>query len=319
MNFKLFLKRYTEFLERLFSRSKRNIMVGIDITTSSVKAVEICGMKNVVEIRRWALVPIENGDTKAALKRLFTRMNIKDQIPVVSVSGKGTLVRYVDMLRMSLQEVKKSFKYEVDKYFPFDPQSIYTDCYIVNPKAKEKKMTVMLVAVKKEMVDERIKLFKEIGMELAYVTTNSVATANAFENALEIHDGIGAKAILDIGASESSLMILDKNGFPCFTRDIFIGIQDISKGAMDNLANEIQLSFDYCSTDKNVLVKELFLSGIGALSKGTAGLLEKDLHLPVKTWDPLAGLRLGVGVVSSQIEPFSSELGVAVGLALTKI
>jgi Tfp pilus assembly PilM family ATPase len=252
------------------------------------------------------------------LQRIFIRMNIKDQTPVASVSGKGISIRYVDMPRMSLLEVKKSFKYEVDKYFPFDPKSIYTDCYILNPKS-EGKMMLLVVAVKKELVDERIKLFKEIGVELSYVTTNSIATANAFENALKAQGNAQAKAILDIGVLVSSLMILDNDDSPCFTRDIFIGSQHFSNEAIENLVKEIQLSFDYLFTEKNIPVNELYLSGEEVLLKTIVGPVEKNLKIPVKIWNPLIGLHLGPEVVSSEIEPFSSQLGVAVGLALTKI
>ena len=319
MNFKLFLNKYTEFLERFFSQSKQNKVIGIDVGTSSIKAVEICRLRNFLELQRWALEPVENGDVKTALQRLCTRMSIKDQILVASVSGKGILIRYVDMFRMSLQEVRKSFKYEADKYFPFDLQSIYTDFYIADPQSKEKRMTMLLVAAKKEIVDERVKVFKEIGIDLAFVTTNSIAMANAFDNGFRSHDAAGANAILDIGASLSSLMILDKNGSPVFTRDMFMGSQDIAKEGIGNLVNEIQLSVDYLAMEKNIPVKELFLLGAGLFLKETEGALEKGLNIPVKIWNPLAGFRLGPEVASSQIGPFSSQLGVAIGLALTKI
>ena len=81
---------------------------------------------------------------------------------------------------MPLEDLRKSYIFELDKYFPFDPKSIYTDCSILDPEGKDKKMLVLLAAVKKEMVDERLKLFKEAGLELNRVTINSIAIANAF-------------------------------------------------------------------------------------------------------------------------------------------
>ncbi len=339
------------FINRFFPKSRLTTVVGIDIGTSSVKAVEIARTNNSFEIYHWALEPIEGSDTKAALKRLFLHMNIKDQIPVTSVSGKGALIRYIDMPRMTPEELRKSFVYEIDKYFPFDPQSIYTDCYITDPQSKEKKMSVLVAAAKKELVDERIKLFKEAGMNLTYVTTDAIAMANAFEQlATNGTTSTGAKAILDIGGAVSSLMVL-KDHAPCFTRDIFIGSQDMSKqitnilgvdlakaeeikrapgerlneiiqaceAPIDHLIAEVQLSLDYFMTEKNVPVAELFLVGGGSLLKGIEGVFEKNLNIPVKIWNPLVGLRLGGQVASSDIHSFSSQLGVAIGLALTQV
>ncbi|MBI3601709.1 MAG: type IV pilus assembly protein PilM [Candidatus Omnitrophica bacterium] len=351
MNWLAPLHQYLNFINRFLPKSRLTAVVGIDIGTSSVKAVEIARTNNSFEIHRWALESIEGTDTKAAVKRLFSRMNIKDQTPVTSVAGKGALIRYIDMPRMTPEELRKSFVYEIDKYFPFDPQTIYTDCYITDPQSKEKKMSVLVAAAKKELVDERIQLFKEVGMNLTYVTTDAIAMANAFEQLVtDETTPTAAKAILDIGGMVSSLMIL-KDHSPCFTRDIFIGSQEMSKqianilgvdlakaeeikrapaemfneviqaceAPLDNLIGEIHLSLDYFMTEKNVQVAELFLVGGGSLLKGIEGVFEKSLNIPVKIWNPLAGLRLGAEMASSDIHLFSSQLGVAIGLALTQV
>ena len=352
MNFRLFLSKYLGFISRFLPQSPQKTLVGFDIGTSSIKAVEIGYKKDFFEIQNWAVESIEGADAKGALKRLLTKMSIKDQEPVAAVSGKGTLIRYADMPRMPIEELRKAFLYEIDKYFPFDPKTIYTDCHIIDPQSKEKKVPVLVVAAKKDLVDERIKLFKEVEMDLTYVTTNSIATANAFERLVKKTEGAtGARVVLDIGEAVSNLMILDKNNSPCFTRDIFVGSQDISKqiaqalgvslpeaeklkkepgdktnevmqasqATLNNLIGETQLSLDYFKTEKNATVTELFLVGGGSLFKGIEEIFEKSLHIPVKVWNPLANLRLGSTVVVADINKYSSQLGVAIGLALTKI
>jgi type IV pilus assembly protein PilM len=352
MNLQGLLKNYLNFINNFLPKARPKTVVGFDIGTSSVKAVEIAYTKDSLEIQNWGLEAIDGGEAQGALKRLFNRMNIKDQIPVTSVSGKGTLIRYVDMPRMTIEELRKSFVYEIDKYFPFDPQTIYTDCYIIDPQSKEKKISVLVVAAKKDLVDERRKLFKDIGVDLMYVTTNAIATANAFERLVKGKEGTtGARAILDIGGSISNLMVLDQNNSPSFTRDIFFGSQDMTKqiantlgitieeanklkmapgerinevlqaceSSIDNLTGEIHLSLDYFATEKNSHVAELFLVGGGSLFKGIEELFEKSLNIPVKVWNPLADLKLSPHVEASNIHAYSSQLGVAIGLALTKV
>ena len=351
MDFQLLFNNYLKFVYKVLPKPQMPIVIGFDIGTSAVKAVEMKYSGDAFEVLNWAFEPIEGTSAAPALKRLCSRMNIKDQIRVASVSGKGTLIRYVDMPRMPVDELRKSFVYEVDKYFPFDPQSIYIDCCILETQSKEKKIPVMVVAAKKELVDERINLFKEAGLELNYVTTNAIATANAFERFIKNQSTTEARAILDIGGSISNLMILDKNNSPCFTRDIFVGSQEMSKqiannlgidltkadelkrapgdradeiikaceAAIDNLTGEVHLSFDYFMTEKNSPVSDLYLVGGGSLFKGIERAFEKSLNLPVKIWNPLNGLKLGPQVVASEINSFSSNLGVATGLALTKI
>ncbi len=173
MDYKKLFDQYLMLVNRLIPKPAAPPVIGIDIGTSSIKAVELGQAAGGFEIRHWAIEPLAGNDTKSALKKIAERLHFNNQLLVSSVFGKGTLIRYVDLPRMPLEDLRKSYIYDLDKYFPFDPKSIYTDCSILDPEGKDKKMLVLLAAVKKEMVDERLKLFKEAGLELNRVTINS--------------------------------------------------------------------------------------------------------------------------------------------------
>ena len=351
LDIKASLNTYLSMINRLIPKPVHSSVIGIDIGTSTVKAVGMAEIGAHLEINSWAVECIEAEDVKGALARLLARIPFADKVPVAAVSGKGTLIRYIDMPRMPLEDLRKSFAYDLDKYFPFDPQSIYTDCFILDGKSREKRMPVLVSAVKKDIIDGRLKLFKEVGIEISHITINSIATANAFERlGLAMAQTTQAKAILDIGGSVSNLLII-KDRIPRFTRDIFVGSNEMTKqiantlgidvaqaeqlksspgnrgnevmdacdAAVGNLVSEIRLSLDYFMTEKNIQVDEFFLLGGGALFKGIEGVFEKNLGIPVKKWDPLTDVRLSAPVSSSDIRRFSSQLGVAVGLALTKV
>ena len=346
MNFKNLFDQYLALINRLVPKPAALPVVGIDIGTSFVKAVEVETLAGKTDIRRWAIEPIAGGDSKAALKKVVERLHLNDQVLVSAVSGKGSLLRYLDMPRMSLDDLRKSFVFDLDKYLPFEPQSIYTDCAILDPESKDKKMFVLLAAVKKEMVDERLKLFKEAGLDLDRLTLNSIAIANAFK-CLGPAAGVpgNAQAVLDIGSSISSLMIF-KNSSMRFARDIFVGSQELTKQIantlgvddkqaetikcnpgdkleqvmdacdtpINNLITEIRLSMDYFMTEKNVQVDELFLSGGGSLLKGMEGVFEKNLGVRVKIWDPLAHAHLHTPEGSGDIQSHAVQFSVALGL-----
>lgn len=348
MDHKKLFDQYLLLVNRLIPKPTAPPVIGIDIGTSSIKAVELGQSAGAFEIRHWAIEPLGGNDTKSALKKISERLHFNDQLLVTSVFGKGTLIRYVDLPRMPLEDLRKSYVYELDKYFPFDPKSIYTDCSILDPEGKDKKMLVLLAAVKKEMVDERLKLFKEAGLELSRVTLNSIASANAFNRlGPKLNPSGKAKAVLDIGGSASCLMIF-KDSSPRFARDIFVGSQELTKKIanalgvdigqaetikrqpgdkldqvieacdmpINNLITEIRLSLDYFMTEKNSQVDELFLAGGGSLLKGIEGVFEKNLGLPVKNWNPLESVRLNAPAATEDIQAYSAVFGVALGLGL---
>jgi type IV pilus assembly protein PilM len=348
MEYKKLFDQYLSLVNRLIPKPAAVPVIGIDIGTSSIKAVELGPAAGGLEIRHWAIEPLAGNDTKTALKKIGERLHFNNQLLVSSVFGKGTLIRYVDLPRMPLEDLRKSYIFDLDKYFPFDPKSIYTDCSILDPEGKDKKMLVLIAAVKKEMVDDRLKLFKEVGLELSGVTLNSIATANAFNRlGPQITPSGKAKAVLDIGGSASCLMIF-KDSSPRFARDIFVGSQELTKKIanalgvdaaqaetiklqpgekldqiieacdmpINNLITEIRLSIDYFMTEKNIQVDELFLGGGGSLLKGMPDVFGKNLGLPVKIWNPLGNIRVNAPASSGDLQTYATQFGVALGLGL---
>ena len=348
MDYKNLFNQYISLVNRLIPKPAAPPVIGIDIGSSSIKAVELGFSSGELEIRHWAIEPLAGNDIKSALKKIGERLHFSNQLLVSAVSGKGTLIRYVDLPRMPLEDLRKSYIFELDKYFPFDPKTIYTDCSILDPDGKDKKMLVLLAAVKKEMVDERLKLFKDEGFDLSRVMINSIASANAFTLLKGQAASSGkAKAVLDIGQSASCLLIF-KDSSLRFVRDIFVGSQELTKKIanalgvdaaqaeslkrqpgeksaqvmeacdmpLNNLSSEIRLSMDYFMTERNTAVDELFLAGGGSLLKGVEAVLEKNLSIPVKIWDPLTGIRLNASAVSEDIKPYASQFGVALGLGI---
>ncbi len=351
------LKSYFRFVKRLFPDEKGVTKVGLDIGVNSCKFVELAQMGEKYEIQGWGVEPLDPAGVAQGLRALLSKHTLASKTLVTAISGKGTLIRYIDMPRMSIGELKKSFALEVDKYFPFDQSSIYTDCSILDSKSKDKKMAVLIAAVKKEMIDERIKILTESGLEPQQVTINAIAMANAYQK-LGVGDQLGegsdktkncAKAILDIGDSVSNLMIL-KDGTPRFTRDIFIGSQEVTKrisnvlalgleeaerlknnpgDQQENLFNvcestimnwvsEIRLSLDYFITEKNVQVDQLFLTGGGSMMPGLEAAFEKHLDLTVRKLDLFAGVSFAPGVSKDEVLKQSPRLSVAIGLALSQ-
>lgn len=339
--------QYLTLVKGVIPKAPVPAVIGIDIGTFSIKAVELGQTASGVEVRHWATEPVGQ-DPKAALKKISERLRFNGQLLASSVFGKGTLIRYVDLPRMPLEDLRKSYVFDLDKYFPFDPKSIYTDCSILDPDGKDKKMSVLLAAVKKELVDDRIKLFKETGLELNCVTINSIASANAFSRLGPPVNASGkAKAMLDIGGSASCFMIF-KDSFPRFTRDIFVGSQELTRkianamgvdeakaeafkcspgeqlpqlieaceGPVNNLITEVRMSMDYYMTEKNVQIDEFFLGGGGSLLNGIEGMFEKSLGLPVKIWNPLANVHLSSSNEPNGIQSHAAQFGVALGLGL---
>lgn len=347
-----FFEKYLETVKRFIPKQEDKPLLGLDIGARSCQMVEVKKKGSSYELQNWAVEQNPSGDPKPAIKKLLTRWTGQHISPATAVSGKGCLIRFIDLPRMSPDDLKKSFTYEADKYFPFPRDQIYMDFYVVDEAAKDNKMSVLIAAVKKDLIDERIKLLSESGLQTEVISLNSIAVANAI-NVLGLKGSVPEKeknpqavAVLNLEELLTSLTIL-VDGRPQFNRDIFIGAKDFRRCichnmqvAMDqaqrleddpgdqgpavlqacdsailDLVSELRLSFDYFVTDKNLPLSQVLLTGTGSGLEGLADVLARHLEIPVKPWNPLDYLSLGTGV-SEDVRKHEKKLGVAIGLAL---
>lgn len=332
---KPFIESYFDLIKRLILACQGDAgVIGLDIGPSACRAVELCRRKGGLEVVRWIAEPIEGVDEKSALLRLLEKLgsSARARPVVVSLSGKGTLIRHLDIPRMSHADFRKAFPLEADKYFPFPKETVYTDFFILDPKGQEKKMSVIVAAVKKDIVEGRLKLLKECGVEPVSLTIVSVAVANAFAAfppATCGREDLGGKAValIDIGDTLTSLMIMS-DGMPRFTRDIFMGMADVARrvantaglplpqaraaclvggqagheaevqksveAVMTNLVGEVKLSFDYFSTERKLPVGRICLIGEGVHASYVEPVFASRFDIPFVVWNPSETLHTAV-------------------------
>jgi len=343
------LRSYFNFIKKLVPSKPDQTIVGLDIGTNECRLVEIIDDEEKLKLVNYAVVPIESASgIDEAVKKITSQITTPRTSLCTAIFGKGTLIRYIDMPRMSSSDLKNSFSLEADKYFPFPQDQIYTDCYVLDPDEKNNHMQVMAAASKKELIDQRIQMLDSIGYKTDFVSINSIALVNAMEAlGFEGDSDKAAVAILDIGDSVSSLNIVI-NKLPRFTRDIFVGKKDFVKrignamgiseadsekilsapgdkkeevlaaceSSVNNMLQEIRLSFDYFSTEKNAEVGSLLITGPGSTLPGIVDFVKNNLDIKVGIWDPIKFMTLASDISEEEVNKISVKFGVAIGLAL---
>ncbi len=324
---------------------KASSSLGLDIGTSTIKLVELKDLKDkdTVELVRFNLEPIQP-DLVSQLKKLVGAPGVIN----ISVSGASTVLRYIDFPRMSEDELKGALKFEVQKYIPFPINEVNLDSHILKENPVDNKMLVLVAAVKKEFINQRLKLIQEAGLKANIVDIDSLALVNAFNFGYSKENK--TIAILNIGASMSNLNILE-NGLPVLSRDIYIAGNNLAQKIHDclgpdfksleelkidtdkeemnkvaaaaeplfsDLAKELRVSFDYYESQSTSSVSKIFLSGGGSKFTGLKDILPNLLSIEVECWDPLRQISIIDTIDSKEVKALSVQLGVAVGLALRK-
>ena len=330
-----------------FGKKKEKTPVGLNLGVSSLKMARLKVLQDHVELSSY-LIEQNQIDVEELLRKIAHSNEVSTVN--ISVSGQQAIIRYIDFPRMSQFELKQALKFEAQKYMPFPVAEVCLDACILREDLPDNKMRVLLAAVKKEFLSQKLKVLSDAGLDVNIVDIDSLALINAFNYNYSGEESLKNKAIalLNIGSATSNLNILE-NYLPSLSRDISVGGNNLTqriadvfnldfKGAeelkisadkeraekvlvaiepvLTKLAKEVRTSFDYFESRSVTSVERIFLSGGASQYQGLRDSLSAAMGIVVENWDPLRKITLGAGLDPQKVKAVSGQLAVAIGLAL---
>lgn len=229
----------------LFSRSRN--LVGIDIGYDTIKGVEMVEEGGRYRITPYAIVPVEagtdpqdrRGATLSAIRHLVRSNKFTTKRVATAVSGENVIVRILRLpiFETSDESLEFAVRGEARDFIPFDMEDVIFDFQKLGEVEHEESRVaeVLIVAVRKDVIEERLKLLEEAGLEPAVIDVGSFALCNAISECGGTESG-EAVALVNIGAEITSVAIL-KDGVTRFTRDLSIGGRNIT----EVIGNELEI------------------------------------------------------------------------------
>lgn len=337
---------------------KQKSLIGLDIGAHAAKAIELTQIGNEYVVTAYAQTDLPSDGSKAdAIVDMLSGHVLRTRRVATAVSGKSVIVRYLTMVHMSDDDLRNAIKFEADKYIPFDIDEVVLDAHRLHDGGRrfeglaDNEMRVLLVAVKRSLIEDHVGLVQSIGLLPALVDVDAFALGNAFEFrshlAPSIEQDHRVSALIDVGAHKTNINVL-RGGALCFTREIYLGGTDFTSAAskrlgcemhqaetlkrqpgdniealrdavlptIDDLGNEIHLSFDYFENQFDQPVDDVFLSGGGVELPLVAETFEKIFEKRTRHWDPVEHLRIDEDAVDiDALRANAGQLAIATGLA----
>ncbi|HEX9814287.1 MAG TPA: type IV pilus assembly protein PilM, partial [Myxococcota bacterium] len=173
-------------------------MIGLDIGSSSVKAVEIA-MKSrggefeltnmgVAKLPSEAIVQgafLNSSAISDAIREAIDNGKIKTKHAAAAVCGHSVIVKKVSLPVMSRAELDEQIRWEAEQYIPFDVNEVNLDFQILDSGGTEGQMDVLLVAAKKDLIDDYVQVITEAGLIPAVIDVAAFAVENAYESNYE--------------------------------------------------------------------------------------------------------------------------------------
>jgi type IV pilus assembly protein PilM len=236
----------------LFAQS----IIGLDIGSSSVKAIKLKKLKDSYELIGAEVMNLTSEsvdeldpDVRFSLyvntvKKILAHKNIASKRAVTAIPGDSAIIRYIKVPYMAAEELKNVVPYEAEQYIPLGMDQVVFDYQVLSEVEEEnqKKMEVLLVAVKNDTMNSHLEILKAAAVMPAAIDVDAFALCNAFNLNAQEEAETGVKAdtvaLINMGAKFTTITIVEK-GVPHLTRDVNIGGNNFTK----EIQREFNLSF----------------------------------------------------------------------------
>src|SRR4051812_10173823 len=233
----------------MFGFGSSKSVVGLDIGSSSIKAVELKKVKGEVHVAHLGIeqlgsdivvdsMIVDSGSVSTAISKLFSDRKFGSKLVATAVSGHSVIVKKISMQTVPENEVPELLQTEAAQYIPFDMNDVNIDYQVLTEDPNEPQMDVLLAAVKKDKILNYTNVLSLAGKIPEVVDIDAFALQNCYEYNYE-PSPTSTVALLNLGASVMNINIV-KGSTPLFTRDVSVGGNQYT----DSLQKELDLSFD---------------------------------------------------------------------------
>ncbi|CAK0758438.1 Type IV pilus inner membrane component PilM [Gammaproteobacteria bacterium] len=198
--------------------------VGIDISSSVIKLIELSRPDSGYRVESYAAVPLPSNaisernivDVEAvgeAIKKAVKRSGTRTKLASVAVSGSAVITKTISLsANLSEDEMEAQIQVEADQYIPFPLEEVYLDFQRLKPSLKNPEMVdVLLVASRRENIDLRVNAIEQGGLTARVVDIEAYAMEKAFSLVVDqVPDEGNHKtvAMIDVGATMTTLNVL---------------------------------------------------------------------------------------------------------------
>lgn len=230
--------------------TRQKELVGLDIGTSSVKAVHLQRSRSAYKLAELGIARIhpetivdgiimDAAIVSAAIRQLLDEHSIAIKDVAFSVSGHSVISKKIKVPKMKKAELREGIAWEAEQHIPYSIEDVNLDFQILREAGPdEREMDVLLVAVKKDALNVYLAVISAAGLSAAVVDVDAFAIENAFTMSKKFQPG-EVVALVNIGASITNINILD-GGISDFTRDSPLG----GNRHTESLQKSLDLSFE---------------------------------------------------------------------------
>jgi type IV pilus assembly protein PilM len=347
--------------DMLAERAAGGSAIGLSIGTAAIKIVELKKVGNSWKLAHFGLVQLADDvvvnreivnsvAVSESIKTLIGQIKLSSKSVCTSLSGSSVIIKRMTIDVPNTSELADQVFWEAEQYLPFDISDVVMDFQLLSISS-DKKADVILVAVKKTVLDTYVNCVEDTGLKAKIVDVDYFALQNLYEANYPMNPG-EAVAIVDIGAGSLKLVVVH-DAVPVFTKDSAVGgrnltaeiqknlglsyadaetlktgggpdgtipqeVSELMQLMGENFAMEIKRALDfYNASSSGAPVAYVLLTGGSAKIPNLSKIVEDLVKLPVQIMNPFNSISYDPSVFTQEyLNSIASIAAVPIGLAL---
>ncbi len=286
----------------------------------------------------------------SAVKLLISDLKIGTRQCVASLPEEEVISRLVKLPPLKDNEIQDALLFEAETFIPYPLEEASLN-YEVISRDEQGRPFVFVVAVRHEVVEQYVKLFKACGLSPIAFETTSLGMRNAFS---QIVDQANPVLVLNLGEIYTDLVIIRENsvystralsvGGEAFTKAISLNLgldipsaEEYKKAygmkeqelegkiklailpVFNSIAEEVRKAMVSHSQEFGKSIESVYLSGGGANMPGFAENLTKMLGVEVQVAQPFAKIDSSKLQLPINLQASGCQYVLATGLALREL
>ncbi len=332
--------------------------LGIDIGTTTIKVVVLSSSNEQPKLESYGILEnyahlerineaIQTSNFKLVEKTtakylgdLLKKSNIKNREAIFSIPCFNTYTNILEMPPLSHKDLERAVYYQAKQYIPMALSEVSLDWQIVYQDSS--KVKVLLIAVPKEFINRYMTIAKMLGIRIAKMELESLASARSL-----IGNERGVVSIVDIGGRSTTISVFDNqvlqsmktvdvaggdltqvistglNIIPVRAEEIKrlyglkppMGQEEVMKLMIPLLGvieQEMQREYNFFVKKTNKPIEKIYLTGGIANLPGVTEYFSNDFKVPVYEGNPF---ELGIIKFDKKLEPVIKEIGSSLSVA----
>ena len=345
--------------------AKKKDYVGIDIGSSSIKLVQLKELKGgSFQLVKLGIAPLpaeaivdntlmDSSSIVEGVRGLMDSLKVKATDAACSIAGNSVIIRKITVPAMSSEDLEDQIQWEAEQYIPLDINDVNVDFQILPSDDMDSgRMSVLLVASKKDIISDYTRVFAEAGISLSIMDVDAFALQNIFEVNYDPSPE-DVVALINVGASMTNINVV-RGGVSLFTRDVQVGggqfsediqkqfaissaeaeqlklsagsqqnerLQGVMAKLIDSFALEIRRSLEfYNTTASDGKIERIYLAGGAAKTSGLVEILKERIGISVEIINPFKKVTVPEKeFAADQLREMGPVMAIAAGLATRRL